>query len=67
MSTSLITPAVKAVLRDLSLWSAQGIRIAVVQATPKGGVYVGVAGDPVTAEEVLGSRYQFPVACWCFE
>ena len=67
MSTSLVTPAVKAVLHDLSYWSAEGIRIAVIQAGPEGGVYVGVAGDPAIAEEVLRGRYQFPVACWYVE
>jgi hypothetical protein len=58
---------VNVVLRDLSLWAAEGIRIAVIQGTPEGGVYLGVAGDPATAEEVLGDGYQFPVACWCVE
>jgi hypothetical protein len=67
MSTSLVTPAVKAVLRDLSYWSAEGIRIAVVQASSEGGVYVGVAGDPAIAEEVLRGRYKIPVACWYVE
>ena len=67
MSTSLVTPAVKAVLRDLRHWSAEGIRIAVVQAGPAGGVYVGVAGDAAIAEEVLRSRYAFPVTCWYVE
>ena len=62
MSSSLVAPAVKAVLRDLSLWAVEGI-----QATPEGGVYVGVAGDPAIAEEVLRGRYQFPVACWYVE
>ena len=67
MSSSLVAPAVKAVLRDLSLWAVEGIRIAVIQATPEGGVYVGVAGDPAIAEEVLRGRYQFPVASWYVE
>jgi hypothetical protein len=67
MSTALITPEVKAILRDLSRWAERGVRIAVVQATSDQGVYVGVAGDPATAEEMLGSRYTFPVTCWRFE
>jgi hypothetical protein len=67
MSTALITPAVKAVLNDLNLWSSLGVRIAVIQATPDGGVEVGVASDAATAKEALGARYPFPVTCWLFE
>jgi hypothetical protein len=67
MSAALITPAVKAVLSDLGRWRLPGVDIAVVQATPEDGVYVGVAGDPATAEKARAGRYPFPVACWHFE
>jgi hypothetical protein len=67
MSAALISPAVKAVLNDLRRWQLLGVDIAVVQATPEDGVYVGVVGDPAAAEEALAGRYPFPVACWQFE
>jgi hypothetical protein len=67
MSAALITPTVKVVLSNLGHWRLLGVDIAVVQAAPEDGVYVGVAGDPATAEEALAGRYPFPVACWHFE
>jgi hypothetical protein len=67
MSAALITPAMKAVLKDLGRWHLLGVNIAVVQATPGDGVKVGVAGDPASAQEALADWYPFPVACWLFE
>ena len=67
MSAALMTAEVKAVLRDLAYFSSQGVRIAIVQATPDGGVSVGVDGDAVAAAQLLDSWYPFPVTCWTFE
>jgi len=67
MSAALLTAEVMAVLRDRRYFSSQGVRIAIVQATPDGGVSVGVDGDAVTAAQLLGSWYPFPVTCWTFE
>ena len=67
MSTALISPEVKSVLSDLDRWRLLGVEIAVMQAAPWGGVYVGVAGDPASAEKALSACYGFPIACWHFE
>ena len=67
MSAALITAEVKTVLGDLRLLLTQGVDIAMVQATPEGGVSVGVDGDAVAAERTLRDRYPFPVSCWRFE
>ena len=67
MSAGLVPNEVKVLLRDRSELSALGVRIAVVQPLPDGGVYVGVEGDPDDAAVELRRRYTFPVACWRFE
>ena len=67
MFAALITAEVKTVLGDLRLLLTQGVDIAVVQATPEGGVSVGVDGDAGAAERALRDRYSFPVSCWRFE
>jgi hypothetical protein len=67
MSAALVTAEVKTVLRDIRLFLSLGVHIVIVQATPEGGVSVGVDGDPAAAEHVLGLRYPFPVSCWRFE
>ena len=61
------TAAVQAVLADLHYWSDRGVRIALVEPTPDGGVRVGVASQPTTAEHALAGRYDFPVTCCAYE
>jgi hypothetical protein len=65
MDTS--TEAVQSVLADLHYWSDRGVRIALVEPTADGGVRVGVASQPTTAEHALQCRYTFPVTCCAYE
>jgi hypothetical protein len=70
MSAALVTTEVKTVLRDLGFFASEGVRVAIVEATPDGGVSIGIDGDAgaaAAAEQLLGSRYPFPVTCWPFE
>ena len=66
MSVALMTAEVMAVLRDRRFLESRDVHVAIVQATPTGGVSVGIDGDAVVAERVLSSRYPFPVTCWEF-
>jgi hypothetical protein len=66
MSTALMTAEVKAVLRDLRFFASNGVQVAIVEATPDGGVSLGIDGE-AAAEHLLRSRYPFPVTCWRFE
>lgn len=66
MSAALLTTEVMAVLRDRRSLASRDVHVVVVQATPTGGVSVGVDGDPEAAERVLTRRYPFPVTCWEF-
>ena len=61
------TAAVQAVLADLHYWSDRGVRIALVEPTPDGGVRVGVASQATTAGHALAGRYDFPVTCCVYE
>jgi hypothetical protein len=67
MSTALMTAEVKAVLRDLRFFASNGVQVAIVEATPDGGVSLGIDGEAAAAEHLLRSRYPFPVTCWRFE
>ena len=66
MTTALMTTEVLAVLRDRKFLASRDVHVAIVQATPAGGVSVGVDGDAAAAERVLADRYPFPVTCWEF-
>ena len=66
MSTALMTTEVLAVLRDRRLLADDDVHVAIVQATPEGGVSVGVDGDAAAAQRVLTELYPFPVTCWEF-
>ena len=66
MSVALMTAEVMAVLRDRRFLESRDVHVAIVQATPTGGVSVGIDGDAAAAERVLTSRYPFPVTCWEF-
>ena len=66
MSAALMTTEVLTVLRDRKLLADRDVHVAIVQATPDGGVSVGIDGDAAAAERVLTARYAFPVTCWEF-
>jgi hypothetical protein len=66
MSGALMTAEVLAVLRDRRFLESRDVHVAIVQATPTGGVSVGIDGDAAAAELVLTARYPFPVTCWEF-
>lgn len=67
MPAALMTTEMKAVLRDLRVLASQGVNIAMIQASPDGGVSVGIDGDVRSAEQLLRERYAFPVSCWEFD
>jgi len=70
MSAALMSAEVKTVLRDLRFFASEGMQVAIVEATPDGGVSIGIDGDAgkaAAAEHLLRSRYPFPVTCWHFE
>jgi len=59
-------PEVAEVLRDLFVWHLRGVTIQMVEPAP-GGVRLGVRGAaPAAAEDLLGTHYGFPVACYTF-
>jgi hypothetical protein len=66
MFAALMTAEVMTVLRDRRFLDSRDVHVAIVQATPDGGVSVGIDGDGATAEQVLTGRYPFPVTCWEF-
>ena len=66
MSAALMTTEVLALLRDRRDLAARGVNLVIVEATPQGGVSVGVDGDATAAERTLRGRYPFPVTCWEF-
>ena len=67
MFAALMSAEVKTVLRDLRFFASEGMQVAIVEATPDGGVSLGIDGDAAAAEHLLRSRYPFPVTCWRFE
>ncbi|NMH96156.1 hypothetical protein [Pseudonocardia acidicola] len=63
MDEIAITPAMTAILRDLTYWHTSKVRILRVDASPDHGVRLSVSDLTPAIEQQLRHRYSFPVTC----